>query len=355
MLSNSQQFWKTQVTHMNESLPIVKTPTPLISPLEWVELDIRQEKDLCLLHTFLSKYYGTPDKSLIVYSRNYLQWALNDHNPSIALGIRCGATLVAFCKGYCINMSVNSTVSPFFVTSFLCIHPKYRGKRLVNLLVKEMLRRMFLLNIRFGMSISIKDIHQKVCQVDRYRRILRPKAFFDAGYSRPNLTLQRANKLFTVPVSSGRFSVLTLEDLPLLTNYMNRQLSKFKLFQQFDIPVAERVFMSNSGVNRTLVSFESKDTLNGMFSYHILDLKVGHVILKAAYILYAIGENIIEAYEQLMADAFKEECDMVVAFNCMEFEQVIQKLKFEQINAVNYFIFNDALTLRPSEVGFIWF
>jgi hypothetical protein len=53
MLSNSQQFWKTQVTHMNESLPIVKTPTPLISPLEWVELDIRQEKDLCLLHTFI--------------------------------------------------------------------------------------------------------------------------------------------------------------------------------------------------------------------------------------------------------------------------------------------------------------
>jgi len=241
------------------------------------------------------------------------------------------------------------------VTSFLCIHPKYRGKRLVKLLVKEMLRRMFLLNIRFGISISIKDIHQKVCQVDRYRRILRPKAFFDVGYNRPNLTLQRANKLFSVPVFSGDFSVLTTENLPLLTSYLNQQLGKFKLFQQFDIPVAERIFMSNSGVNRTLVSFETKDILNGMFSYHIVDLKVGNGILKAAYILYVIGKNIIESYEQLMADALKEGCDMLVAFNHMDFEQVIQKLKFEQINAVNYFVFNDTLTLHPSEVGFTWF
>jgi len=91
MLSNSQQFWKNQTIRVNESLPSTQTPTLLISPLEWIELDIRQEKDLCLLHTFLSKYYGSPDKSLIVYSREYLQWALNDHNPSITLGIRCGS------------------------------------------------------------------------------------------------------------------------------------------------------------------------------------------------------------------------------------------------------------------------
>lgn len=356
-LTKSQQFWQVMSTSSVNSVPTA--PLPLPSPFEWTDISIQTDADLQMLEVFLSKHFGNPGSFSIIYSPEYIKWAFNDQHPFLTLGIRYKNTLVGFCKGWSIQMMAGNNPTPqsFLVTSFLCIHSKYRGKNLVDVLLKEMVRRMLSLGVRHGITISPKDIYQPSCYTRYYNRFLKPVELMEKKYIYyPNLTPSRARKLYSVPEWKERhFHLLLSTEVKELSAFLNQHLNRFQLRQHYDEKETCRIFIPTEGVNRTMVSKGPDVRISNMFSYHILTFQKESVTVKAAYVLYVLGNNLLDSYEQLMADAYGQGCELVVAFDHMDFDTVRDALKFkESPKVMKYFLFNYNMQLGKSDLGFTW-
>jgi hypothetical protein len=63
----------------------------------------------------------------------------------------------------------------------------------------------------------------------------------------------------------------------------------------------------------------------------------------------------MDSYEQLMADAYGQGCELVVAFDHMDFDTVRDALKFkESPKVMKYFLFNYNMQFGKSDLGFTW-
>jgi hypothetical protein len=357
--TQSQSFWKEQTVSPMDPLPVYSQTTSLPQPFEWAEIDIRKEDDLNMLQKFLYTHYGTSDSFSIIYSKEYLRWAFNDHQPFTSLAIRFKNTLVGFCKGWVIRLkpSDQTPIQPYFVTSFLCIHQKYRGKHLVEFLLKELVRRMFILNVRYGITFTPKLIHQPLCNLKYYNRYLNPMHLVESKYIQyPNLTYARAKKLYPPIPINPTYTCMKPSDAEELTTFLNTYLHNYKMHQHFDVAETARIFEPHEGVNQTYLQRGPDKTIKNMFSYHILTLKHEQRSVKGAYILYVLGDNPLEAYNQTFAFAHTQGCDFVTAFDHMNFDSVRNELKFkESITVMKCYLFNEWFPMDRSQLGFTWF
>jgi len=206
-MTKAQQFWRSK-TVRGEALPRSEEPVALPPGLSWVELTT-----IPTLQVFLAQNFGSTEQSFgIVYSAEYLTWALNDQRPFTALGLQHHQTLVGFCKGWRVWLSVDATEppQPFLVTSFLCLHTSYRGQAWVERLLNEMLRRMAALDLRYGLAISAKALQRRpLVETRYYNRFLNPVKLLNVGFFHyPRLTPQRAQKLYPIPARSDQFQPL---------------------------------------------------------------------------------------------------------------------------------------------------
>jgi len=356
-MTKAQQFWRSK-TVRGEALPRSEEPVALPPGLSWVELTT-----IPTLQVFLAQNFGSTEQSFgIVYSAEYLTWALNDQRPFTALGLQHHQTLVGFCKGWRVWLSVDATEppQPFLVTSFLCLHTSYRGQAWVERLLNEMLRRMAALDLRYGLAISAKALQRRpLVETRYYNRFLNPVKLLNVGFFHyPRLTPQRAQKLYPIPARSDQFQPLQPFQLDALTVFLNQQLKAFRLRQHFeDRAATQRLFLPTPGVNQTAVECDAQGALLRLYSYHIVTLQKGATVVRAAYVLYVLGENdLLEAWRQLLADAHAQGCDLVVATDHMRFAEVREALAFKESPAVRkYFLFNHPpLSLQRSDVAFTW-
>ena len=227
---------------------------------------------------------------------------------------------------------------------------------MVEFLLKELVRRMFLLNVRYGITFTPKLIHQPLCNLKYYNRYLNPMHLVETKYIHyPNLTHARAKKLYLPPPMDPTYMSMKLSDAEELTTFLNTYLHKYKMHQYFDIAETARIFEPHEGVNQTYLQRGPDQSIRNMFSYHILTLKCEKRSVKGAYILYVLGENISEAYNQTFALAHSQGCDFVTAFDHMNFDSVRDELKFKESDTImKCYLFNDWIPMERSQLGFTW-
>lgn len=138
------------------------------------------------------------------YSTDFLKWALTPpgYIQSWLLGVRGGKkrSLFAFISGIPVNVQVNGRQVKMAEINFLCVHKKLRSHRLAPVLIKEITRRVNVLNIWQAIYTAGVVIPKPTAHTTYYHRSLNPKKLVEVGFSmRPaNTPMGRYIKLHKI-------------------------------------------------------------------------------------------------------------------------------------------------------------
>lgn len=343
----SIQFWKKHTIEDNIPLP-VSNDSLKIQNFVWKNIHPQDEKELQKLQSFISKYYVSKGPFSIAYDLHFFDWVLSDNKPFINLSLQTeNGIMVAFCKGYETRIKIEGELYPFFITTLLCIHPKYRGKHLVDKVVKEMLNRMFKLDHRYGLTISQKIITDVVCSTSYYNRFLNPLRLFELKFASPSkhLTSKRAQKIYATKEAKGNFEPLSLSNMNKAYSYFLREMDSFKISHQPDLDEFKRWFMPNGCVH-TFVEIKDGQII-GFTSFYIVYLQVQKKVkmqkrfIKVAYNYYTFSHDLENIYNLAFTEAKKIGCDVYTLTDQMNNSEVLEKLLFKKSNTeMHYFLYN---------------
>lgn len=105
------------------------------------------------IYNLLERNYVEDDDSMFrfAYPREFLYWALTPPGYQkcwhVVVRVKQTGNYVAFISGVPLKMQVSDKHVPMVEINFLCVHKQLRDKRLAPLLIKEVTRRVNLLNI----------------------------------------------------------------------------------------------------------------------------------------------------------------------------------------------------------------
>lgn len=194
------------------------------------------------------------------------------YSPDWHIGVRVAKTgkLIAFISGIKIDVRVRSRYGTVlhvlmvwstadshrtFVAAevnFLCVHKKLRSKRLAPVLIKEVTRRVNLLNVWQAIYTGGVVIPTPIGTCRYYHRNLNPQKLVDIGFSAQprSMTMTRMKRHYsvgTVPKIPG-FRELTKADIPQVRELLSKYLDRFEVAQLFSKDEeVEHWFLSGQG------------------------------------------------------------------------------------------------------------
>lgn len=271
------QFWNTQPTNCTVKLEELENATPLPDPSNYFWGTANEDR----LRNFFNQNYLVDDESYLEYTVPTLRWALErDEWWNVALYARRKAPtpeLVGFIAASPRGFHANGRDVDAVVINFLCVHRKYRDKRLAPLLIKEITRRAVLRGIEQAIYTAVAELPHPVCTASYWHRLLNVPKLVDAGFTETN---DPRNKWFDVKGSS-HLRLMEPGDAFDVQKLLDTDARKHKLAV---LPRAEE------WVGKAFV-----DTKEGVF---VALVEVGWVPkkdpklrLRQAYVHHAVGED----------------------------------------------------------------
>ena len=200
------KFWDTQpVKKLHEDevdeecgpIDEIKTPdqvrqTPYALPkgFEWVSMDVTDETQIAEIYKLLTENYVQDDDAMFRfdYSIPFLQWALTPpgYFKEWHVGVRqcSNGRLRGFISGIPAEVQVYDAHMKMSEINFLCVHQKLRSKRLAPVLIKEVTRRVNLLDQWQAVYTAGVVLPKPVGQCHYYHRSINPKKLIEIGFSR---------------------------------------------------------------------------------------------------------------------------------------------------------------------------
>jgi glycylpeptide N-tetradecanoyltransferase len=170
LLQDSHKFWNTQpvlkyseeakeVKDIDEKKEIIKEKYKLEEGLEWYDVDL--EKDLVEVYELLRDNYVEDDSNnfRFLYSIEFLKWAFTipGMRKDWLISIKSSKTkkIIGFISGTPLNFSIPKNENEKIVRTmteinFLCVNKDYRNKKLAPLLIQEITRRSYCVDIFQG-------------------------------------------------------------------------------------------------------------------------------------------------------------------------------------------------------------
>lgn len=275
------EFWNTQPVNRTEKLRELETPTELpdASNYDWGEVAPDH------LRNFLNKHYLVDDLSYLEYTVPTLRWAL-DPDPwwNVALYARRKAPtpeLVGFIAASPRGFHARGEDVDAVVINFLCVHTKYRNKKLAPVLIKEITRRAVLRGIEQAIYTAAAVLPHPVCVLTYWHRLLNVPRLVAAGFTETN---DPGNKWFDIHGSSHLLR-MKAEDVPAVQRLLDAHARRHDLAI---LPRAEEWVGRDAFV----------DAREGIF---VALVEVGWVPkkdttlrLRQAYVHHAVGERSLE-------------------------------------------------------------
>ena len=144
-----------------------ETEVELPDGFEWAELSL--ESDLEELSQFLidffDKFTGCDQQEV----KQFIQWYLSQSNDpklkSLFLSVKATKSqkLVGVICGTPISLNIRDTIIDSLDTKILCVHPKFRSKRLSCLLIRELSRKAATAGFKYGHFASLSCVAKPVC------------------------------------------------------------------------------------------------------------------------------------------------------------------------------------------------
>lgn len=391
-MQKDHKFWATQpVPQMGSAFPEETESGQIDEPktvadvraegyglpngFEWVDCDIMDDGEAHEIYQLLTNNYVEDDDNMFRfdYAIPFLRWALTvpGFHKSWHVGVRMGPNkkLVGFISGIPAEMVVYGKKVKTAEINFLCVHKKLRSNRLAPVLIKEVTRRVNLLDIWQAVYTAGVVLPRPVAECRYYHRSLNPKKLIEVGFSHlgPRMTMARTVKLYKLPEQPEIPGIVPLErkHMPEVFKLVSEYLKKFKLHPHFTqeelahwiVPqenvVYAYVVVSQSGSN--------KGRVTDVCSFYSLPSSIlgheKHTYLKAAYSYWNVATSV--SLEKLMNDALilakQNDFDVFNALDVMENEEFLKPLKFGIGDGfLQYYLYNwQCPHIDPAGVGLV--
>jgi glycylpeptide N-tetradecanoyltransferase len=238
-------FWNTQpVSNKNTkeygpidtSKDICQEPYNLPDGFSWVTINL--DTELNDVYNLLSNHYVEDTEGTIRfdYSKEFLLWALKPpgYIKDWHVGVRgSNGKLYGFITGIPVKVHIGDDTMMMAEINFLCVHHVLRSKKLAPVLIREITRRVNLLNIWQAVYTAGVKLFEPTAVCQYWHRALRPKKLIDIGFMglSPQMTLARIIKLYKLPSETSNMRSMKPEDIPQVCKFLNTHLkSKTKLW-----------------------------------------------------------------------------------------------------------------------------
>lgn len=343
-----------------------KEPLDLPPGFTWSTCDITNDDILGEVQKLLADYYvEDPDaKFRLAYTKEMIHWALTvpDAWPECIFGVRAAETgkLLAFISGVPMKVRVGQDVIPMGEVNFLCVHPKLRHKKLAPLMIREVTRRINLHGVWQAVYTGAVQRPDVISKARYWHRPIDIKKLVDTGFfPGPSMTLLNARRFYRT-VNDFKTRLMTIDDVPRVTQIINDHMAKRQLAQIFSEIEVAHMFVPREGVVRSFL------TDDGDFCsfYYLPSTIIGggeHTHIHAAWGYYFVPNKMDsrQLLDEMVGRAAQAGCEV---FNVLDIgahdPQILWDRKFKPgTGELFYYLFNWKIpeALKQDQVGLVLF
>lgn len=276
------------------------------------------------------------------------------------IGVRATKSrkLVAFISGVPIALRVRSKTLKSTEINFLCVHKKLRSKRLAPVLIQEITRRCYALEIFQAIYTGGIVLPKPVSSCRYFHRSLDWLKLYEVGFSPlpSNSTKARQITRFHLPGSTSTAGLRPMQnkDINAVQTLLDKYLDRFDMAPKFDREEIEHWLLHDekTAVEQVIWSYVVEEPnshrITDFFSFYCLESSVighqKHDTVRAAYLFYYATEKAFEEQEKglkerlnaLMTDALilaKKVYNLISRFSFLRIMILIQILthKFDEL------------------------
>ncbi|ETV68154.1 hypothetical protein H257_15884 [Aphanomyces astaci] len=380
------KFWKTQPVPSITENPVDHAPIDSIKTVDdvratpfklpagfgWYDLDLTDGTETKEVYDLLCQNYVEDDDNMFRfdYSIEFLQWVLTSpgYHKSWHVGVRNDKTgkLMAFISGIPTKIKVYENLMPMAEINYLCVHKKLRSKRLAPVLIKEITRRVNLLDVWQAVYTAGVVLPMPVSTCRYYHRNLNPKKLIDVGFSQlpPNMSMTRTIKMFKLPDEHdlANFGPMQPKHVSCVTGLLRRFQKKFDLKADMNESEVAHWLLPRAGVVNTYVVEDplSHKVTDFCSFYHLPSTIIGnttHKTLFAAYSFYNVATTVplTRLMHNCLIMAKAANLDVFNALNLMENSEFLDELKFGMGSGeLQYYLYNWRCPRMPhNKVGLV--
>ena len=377
----NHKFWTTQPIMQNRlfkkeeavidtSDNIIVKEQPILPPdFKWDVIDMQDDKQRAEVTDFLQLYYVTDkdNQFKLFYTNEFLKWYFKIESICICVRIAKNNKLIGFISGIKAKTQINRFQMDILEVDFLCVHPKLRGKRLAEVLIKELIRVGQANGYKQAIYSGEKKLPVPFCKVKYYHRAINIDKLIDVKFTTPQegsrrKDLRKAYYLADKP--NNRFIKINENHIDSAMNALNKYMLKYNVHPVHTKETFQHLFLNDFVT--TYVTEDNDGNVIDMISYYKLDYKIVSKkknkkikFIKAAYLLYYTSnyETLYFLLRNMMIIAKQEKMDVFNATNLMETNDVLRDLGFiEGTGVLNYYIYNWKLhPLNNCQVAKIFF
>ena len=372
-------FWNTQpMVNYSSSLVFGKSieektiediqtePYLLPNDLYWKVVDINDDREMDELYHLIHNNYVGNGSFRLEYTKDFLKWALRPPNYikewHISIRIKRDGkdVMVGFISAIPMNIIYKRLMKTCEI-NFLCCHKKMRDQGMAPLLIKEITRRVNLLDIWQAIYTAGVKLPTPFSKSIYYHRALNLRKlinieFMDRPYNK--LTMKSIDRLYKVQNNIVDMRPMTIKDVKQVTIKLNNYLSKFKLHIVFSEEEVKYWFINdyvkafvvekNGDISDFCSFYMKKSTIVNNSEYDFINI---------AYVYYYFTGNysVKELINSILFFAKENNNDVVNITDIMDNNEAIDDnvLKFSKGNgSLNYYLYNMNIEkIKPSNVA----
>ena len=297
--------------------PIYASSTPINLPatMKWENINLNDDELMNKVSEFLNKNYVSDPKNKIisVYTINFLRWVIGENGCILAIISIEKNEICGVISASCKNVTVFDKTDKFASVNFLCADPKYRTRKIANILIDEMTRHLLHKGYNQACFTTDRYVPTPRTTIRYYHRPLNYKKLHETKYMILNEEIEKTHeKLLVTKPLSDEFVKLNETHLKSVYDLYNKFMVKYNICCKYtEDELKEQLlnkFVTSYVIikNDIVVDFVSYYKL----SYNITDsseqISAGHLYLYSANNVdnYKIMDEVLKIATQENLDVF---------------------------------------------------
>lgn len=251
---------------------------PLPQEFEWHDVNVGVTEDLYAIHRLLDTSYIENETWKLDYTRSFLSWALQGCE-NLCIRVISSKLIVGFVS--CCEMDGGVFVN------FLCVHKKLRKKKMTNVLISELTRRVKERGMNQAFFTSGSERQNRIATCNYYHRYLRVENLMQHHFIPPTSNIRIMSKLYSLPPSPLRFRKVDKMDCEKLSKLLGDHAREIKVKLNFTADACERLFVNPNVFCYVLGEIGSP---TDMVSFYCLPLKnkLTKAVINSCYLWYHV-------------------------------------------------------------------
>lgn len=320
--------------------------TKLPKNFDWKEYNIEKTEERKKIINFLNKNNEVDEIYDIIFDE-LLKWEFN--KPDFLLGVENITTgdLIGLIIAKKITLRIKIQTLDFLKINNLCVDKKYRNKRLVPVLVKELKRRAVIKNIHYGLFKSNFPIGKELVSVQYLNRIINLESLLTFGLSKIEKNIRKKEMKTTLKLSyslNSNFKKMESTHLDECYDLYNENIQKNNIYQIFTKDEFNKI-MTNKNVVAYII--EEEGVVIDFISYFNTfigrknietRIKKGNLFLYSTTCetIYTLLKNLLLICKENSVDLFS-----INSLGISDYSNILYDLNFEEYpEKENIFLYN---------------